>query len=128
MDTHVQRLGVWSMVFGITATVCSLLALWYFGGLFGVFNYSTDQRTGFVVTALVVVNLLLGPPCIACGYYLTLYDDRPHLAMIPVCVMNILNLPFGTILGIYGLWVLFTPETDPLFARGSRRSRHGRTV
>ena len=30
--------------------------------------------------------------------------------------LNILNLPVGSILGCYGLWVLLTPETDPLFS------------
>jgi hypothetical protein len=37
--------------------------------------------------------------------------------MIITSALNILNLPLGSMLGGYGLWVLLTPETDPLFAR-----------
>jgi len=32
-----------------------------------------------------------------------------------ISAVNILDVPVGTILGAYGLWVLLTPETDPLF-------------
>ena len=108
------------MVFGIAATLSSLLIFWYFGSLRALFNYSDDQRLGFVAVALVIAHLLLGPPSVACGYFLTRYDDRARMAMIPVCAMNLLNPPFGTVLAIYGLWVLFTPETDPLFATHGR--------
>jgi hypothetical protein len=41
-----------------------------------------------------------------------------------------LNLPFGTLLGVYGLWVLFQPETEPLFLDPHFRklaAAHGKT-
>src|SRR4051794_12031652 len=123
MDRHVQRLGIWSMVFGIAATLGSLLVLWYFGSIYAVFNYSDDQRLGFIATALLITHLLLGPPCIVCGYFLMRFDDRARMAMIPVCAMNLLNPPVGTALAVYGLWVLFMPETDPLFSAHGRRGK-----
>jgi hypothetical protein len=29
--------------------------------------------------------------------------------------MNLLSIPIGTALGVYGLWVLLNKETEPLF-------------
>src|SRR4051794_31116211 len=98
MDRHVQRLGIWSIAFGIAATLGSLLILWYFGTVYAVFNYSDDQRLGFVAVALLIAHLVLGPPSVVCGYFLMRYDNRARMGMIPVCAMNILNPPFGTTL------------------------------
>ena len=30
--------------------------------------------------------------------------------------MSLIMIPFGTVLGAYGLWVLFSKETERLFA------------
>ena len=42
----------------------------------------------------------------------------PPVARILTIVLSVLNLiiiPFGTLLGIYGLWVLLSQNTAPLF-------------
>ena len=36
--------------------------------------------------------------------------------MIVISVLDLLNIPFGTALGIYGLWVLTKPETEALLS------------
>ena len=33
-----------------------------------------------------------------------------RVVMIVVSILHLLNFPFGTALGAYGLWVLFSPE------------------
>jgi len=35
---------------------------------------------------------------------------------IVVAVLYLIHIPFGTIVGIYGLWVLFNKDTERLFA------------
>ena len=34
---------------------------------------------------------------------------------IVLCAINLINIPFGTIMGVYGLWVLLNNETERLF-------------
>jgi hypothetical protein len=34
---------------------------------------------------------------------------------IVVSALHLINIPFGTALGIYGLWVLLSPEAQRLF-------------
>jgi hypothetical protein len=36
---------------------------------------------------------------------------------IILSVIHLFSVPFGTALGIYGLWVLLQQETEPLFRR-----------
>jgi len=33
-----------------------------------------------------------------------------------IAIVELLNFPLGTVLGVYALWVLLSPETDPLFS------------
>ena len=35
---------------------------------------------------------------------------------IIVAILSLLNIPLGTIVGVYGLWVLFSKETEQLMA------------
>ena len=32
-----------------------------------------------------------------------------------VSILSLMMVPFGTIVGVYGLWVLFSKETERLF-------------
>ena len=36
--------------------------------------------------------------------------------LIVLAAINLINIPLGTILGAYGLWVLLNKETERLFA------------
>jgi hypothetical protein len=36
---------------------------------------------------------------------------------IILSVIHLFSVPFGTALGVCGLWVLLQPETEPLFRR-----------
>ncbi len=62
--------------------------------------------------------LLLSIPEIIAG--IGLFKLRPwaRLLGIILCILNLMNLPFGTAVSIYGLWVLLSGRTDELFAAG----------
>ena len=54
-------------------------------------------------------------PAVIIGY--GLYRMRPwsRLAGIVLSIISLLSFPIGTILGIYGLWVLFNKDGQTLF-------------
>jgi hypothetical protein len=33
-----------------------------------------------------------------------------------ISILSLMMMPFGTIVGVYGLWVLFSKQTEQLFA------------
>jgi hypothetical protein len=110
------------MLYGFAGGLLSVIVLLAYGGLT---NYYQADSTGFgvVLTILLLVHLALAVPMILLGYYITQYQEWARSLMIFVLALNILNLPFGSLLGIYGLWVLLTPETEPLFLDPPRRRR-----
>jgi len=44
------------------------------------------------------------------------------MLMIVISAIELLHIPIGTALGIYGLWALTKPETAALFRRASARA------
>jgi hypothetical protein len=38
-------------------------------------------------------------------------------ATIVLSIVNLLNFPIGTAVGVYALWVMLNPETETLFSR-----------
>ncbi len=115
MDRHVRILGILNMVYGIVGAVAAIVILIRFGGFNGVYAAFNEDIVGLIAMILVAFQLLIAAPCVVAGYYVRLLQDWARVMLIIVSAINVLNVPFGTVIGAYGLWTLMTPETDPLF-------------
>jgi hypothetical protein len=115
MDRHVKTLGLLNMVFGAVGFVGSLAALIAAGGFAGISAGFNEDVYGFIANASVVFHLLIAIPCFIGGFFVRKLQDWARVFLIVVSAVNVLNAPFGTLLGVYGLWVLLLPETEPLF-------------
>lgn len=68
-----------------------------------------------IMTAVVGIILVLSLPGLILGF--GLYNFRPWARVLGLVLsdLNLLNLPFGTILALYSFWVLLKPETEQMF-------------
>jgi ABC-type Fe3+ transport system permease subunit len=64
---------------------------------------------------ILVILLMLSIPGIVAGIGLLYYKPWARILTIVLCALGLLNFPLGTGLGVYGLWVLLSPETTRLF-------------
>jgi hypothetical protein len=71
---------------------------------------------GVIGSALFVFILLLSLPGVVVGIGLLKFSPWARIAGIVLSALNLISIPFGTLLGIYGLWVLLNKETEALFA------------
>jgi hypothetical protein len=120
MDRHVKILGLLNMLYGIlggTLAVAILVGNGGFGGLYSAFN---DDSIGAFAVIFTGVQLVVSIPCIVCGYFVRSLQDWARMLLIVTSAINVLNIPIGTVLGAYGLWVLMTPESEPLFTNANR--------
>jgi hypothetical protein len=122
MHQHVRLLGILNIVYGALIGLLGLVALAVFGGLAGVAGMSGDHdaAAGAGVLAIIgaviaVVFLVLAAPSIIAGVGVMKYKPWGRILTIVVSALHLLSLPFGTALGIYGLWVLLKPETEAMF-------------
>jgi hypothetical protein len=70
---------------------------------------------GIVVASFLSVVAI---PSILGGWGLIKYKGWSRILMIVVSALNLLHIPIGTALGIYGLWVLTNDQSRQLLESG----------
>ena len=124
MDTHVKVLGVlYLVVSGLTLLTALFLVLAIGGvaGIVGMTAAGSEEAAvsipilGIAGTALGALLLLLALPGLLAGWGLLSYRPWARILALVLSLLNLLNIPFGTALGIYGLWVLLNKDTERLF-------------
>ena len=123
MTTHVKVLGVLYIVFSSLGVCAALFMGLIFGTAGGVVAANADKDAavalpiiGLAGTALVVFLLAISLPGLITGIGLLKCQPWARIVGIVLAVLNLINIPLGTIVGAYGLWVLLSKETEPLFA------------
>jgi hypothetical protein len=121
METHVKVLGILNVVGGALGLLGALVVLLVFGGVVASVSGDADAASaipviGLTGMAVVVFLACWSLPGVIIG--IGLYRLRPwaRIAGIVVSVLALIAFPFGTMLGAYGLWVLFSKDTEQLFA------------
>jgi hypothetical protein len=121
METHVKVLGILTVVGGALGLLSALVVLLVFGGVVASVSGDADAASaipviGLTGMAVVVFLACWSLPGVIIG--IGLYRLRPwaRIAGIVVSVLALIAFPFGTMLGAYGLWVLFSKDTEQLFA------------
>jgi len=122
MKTHIQVLGVLFLISaGLLAffAVAIPLGLGLVGALIGQ-SGDPDARTGMAVmglfgTGLAILLSLLAILWGICGYGILKHKSWARIFAIILCALSLIKIPFGTALGIYGLWIMFNKETEAIF-------------
>ena len=123
MQTHVKVLAVIYLAVG-GLMLCGALFLGLGSGVAaGIVGASADPDDaaiaipilGIAGTALAVFLGLFALPSLITGYGLLQYKPWARIVGIILSAISLINIPIGTIVGAYGLWVLLNKETEQLF-------------
>jgi hypothetical protein len=123
METHVKVLGALQIALGALGLFSAAVLLVVFGGAAGLVGVSDDPDAaialpiiGVTGIALVIFLVVLSLPGIIIGIGLVRLRPWARIAGIVVSILSLMMIPFGTMVGVYGLWVLFSPGTERLFS------------
>ena len=124
MDTHVKVLGVLYLAFSALFLLAAIFLILAVGGAASLVGVTADPGDaaialpvlGVAGTALGFMLLLLALPGLITGWGLINYRSWARILGLVLSVLNLFNVPFGTALGIYGLFVLLNRNTERLFA------------
>jgi hypothetical protein len=123
MDTHVKVLGALQVALGAIGLLVALLLILVFGGAAGIVGASGDPHAavaipiiGLTGTALVAFLLATSLPGVVVGVGLLRRRAWARIAGIVLSIIELMMIPFGTLIGVYGLFVLFSRDTERLFA------------
>lgn len=120
MEKHITIVAVLSIVFGTM------------GVLFGTFLFVVISGGGFIsgdptamnVTSIVAPALggffmLISIPDIIAGIGLLKRRSWARILAFALAILDLMQIPIGTAIGIYVIWVLMNDETIKLFAQAS---------
>jgi len=120
MEKHVTILGVLYIVFsalGILAAIIVSVAV--VGGGFLSGEQGTIAVTSIVGPIMAFFLILISIPGIIGGIGLLNRQSWARILVLVLGFLHLIDIPFGTILGIYTIWVLMKKETEQLFAVGA---------
>jgi hypothetical protein len=123
METHVKVLAVLFIVFSalgtlaafVVATVFSVAGVATAAGASGGDAAVALPIIGLAGTALSAFLLAVSLPGLVAGIGLLKYKPWARILAIVLSALNLINFPLGTILGVYGLYVLLSDEGARLF-------------
>jgi hypothetical protein len=122
MEQHVTVVAILNIVCGGLGVLIALLVLLFFGGMAGVVHSdpSPDSDVGFAALGVIgvvgfIVIALISVPAVIGGVGLLKFREWARILLIVMSALNLINIPFGTALGIYGLWTLLNDGTRVLF-------------
>src|SRR5271155_1301450 len=116
MISHIKILGWIHVIFGVLGLVAAFVIFTVFGGIAGLVGISGDSDARVAAPILLVIIAVLSIPGLIGGIGLLNFKPWARIFMIVLSALHILNVPIGTMLGIYGLWALLNPETEAIFA------------
>lgn len=121
MRDHLKVLGWLYVVSGALVLLAAIL----FGTLFGVIGIAGGEEGGLFIGGLgFFISLfiaMLGVPSLVCGWALLNYKPWARTLGIILSAVQVANVPLGTLLGGYGLWVLLNDESRRMLEAGDPR-------
>ncbi len=129
MEKHVTLLGVLNLVCGGLGLTMGILVFGILGGvatLIGVAGVANQEEEALIAVPIlglvgIIISgfiLLMSLPSFVLGYGLLKTRAWAEIVGLIVSALNLLSFPFGTALGIYGIWVLLQDETKRLLRAG----------
>jgi len=120
MEKHITLVAALNIGFGILELMIACLAFIVIAGG-GLISGDPDAAAiTFVVASSIAFFLItLSVPEIIGGIGLLKRRGWARILVMIIAVLDLMQIPFKTIIGVYTLWVLLNDETAKLFAQGS---------
>ncbi len=117
MEKHVTVLGILYIVFsalGILAAVIVYTAFVGVGFISG--DWESTAAISAIGSVVAFFLVIVSTPGIIGGIGLLNYQSWAKILVLVLGFLKLINIPIGTALGIYTIWVLMNSETEKLFA------------
>lgn len=117
MERHIKLLGALYIIFGslfLIGAIVIYFALTTAGLLSG--DETAIFVTEIVALAVGAFLLVISIPGIIAGIGLLKYRLWAKTLALIIGLINLINFPIGTIIGVYTIWVLMNSQTEKFFA------------
>ncbi|HEX38351.1 MAG TPA: hypothetical protein ENG70_05830 [Candidatus Cloacimonetes bacterium] len=116
MQKHITLVAALHIGFSVLFLVMSLFLYFLLIGTgICIQDYTAASILTFIGTALAILLVLVSLPGLIGGIGLLHRKNWARILIIIVSCLDLINIPFGTAIGIYSLWVLLQEETEKIF-------------
>ena len=115
MENHIRLLGLLNIAVGALNGIIALIQFLFFGGAL-ILSVHLGVNT-VAASVWLWATLVLMVPSIVTGIALLFFRSWARWVGIVLSVCQLLSVPLGTVVGLYGLWVLFSDDADMIFTR-----------
>ena len=116
MKKHINILGSLFLIFSSLMIIAGFVTHYMLGTMKppGGMPWDMGDLFGLII-------LLISVPQLICGYGLLTKKSWSRIFGIILSCLSLLRFPIGTVIGIYGLWVLFKDETKELLSSNNKQ-------
>jgi hypothetical protein len=117
MRQHVSLVAALHIGFGILGLLGALAFLMIFRFAVGYVEYDpiASELIPLIGNTVMLIIVFISSLGIIGGIGLFSYRPWARILVMIVSAINCLNVPIGTIKGVYSIWVLMQPDTIELF-------------
>ena len=122
MADHIKIVAILHIVLGALTVLAAVVVFAVMGGIATFLGASGSSDVfpaipivGGIGGIIFVVLLALGLPGIIAGIGLLKFRPWARILGIIISAFDLIHFPFGTALGVYGLWALLSRESEMLF-------------
>lgn len=115
-QNHITLLGVLHITRG---ALILLIGMAIFAVLSGVGVLSDDETAmgvlGLIGMIVLFIMFALAVPSVIAGVGVLMRREWGRITALVVGILSLVDIPFGTAIGVYSIWVLMNDETRVLF-------------
>jgi len=120
MEKHITIVAVLSIFFGALGILIGIVVFVVIAGG-GLISGDPEAMsiTGIVGTCIALFCFITSAPKLIAGIGLLKRRSWARILALILAILELINIPIGTAIGIYVIWVLLNEETAKLFAQAS---------
>lgn len=118
MERHINVVAALQIGFAVLGLLIAVLFFTFFH-LLGDFIDDQDANLvlGIIANVIMVVTIIFSIPGILAGIGLFKRKEWARILTLILSVLNLINFPLGTAVGIYSIWALVQPEVVEEFRK-----------
>src|SRR4051812_7496395 len=117
MADHIKIVAILHIIYSSFMILGALAVMAIFGGIATMIGASGSMDAapavpivGGIGMVICLVLVILGLPGLVAGIGLLKFRPWARMLGIVISALDLISVPFGTALGIYGLWALLSQE------------------
>ncbi len=116
MENHIRTLGIIYLVYHAIALLIGVLAFFLLSGI-GIITGDLQSAgiLGLIGVLIAVFMAVISAPGLLAGFGLLARRNWARDLAIILWCLHLVEVPIGTALGVYTIWVLTHEDTSPLF-------------